>query len=96
MSAVEPNAGVRGRASETPSRTADRRPGPKLGDVLCSRPVARADVYAIRVLPGEAQIIGIRHEDAMTRVGDLARELAADGWYTCDHTHFVRIANYRT
>jgi hypothetical protein len=33
MGAVEPYAGVKGRVSETGSRTADRRPGPKLGDV---------------------------------------------------------------
>jgi hypothetical protein len=96
MGAVEPYAGVKGRVSETGSRTADRRPGPKLGDVLCSRPVARADIHAIRVLPADARIIAIRDEDAMKRAGDLARELAADGWYTCDHTHFVRIASYRT
>ena len=96
MSAVESYIGANGQHSETASRTPDRRPVPKPGDVLCSRPVARADVHAIRVLPSEAQIIAIRHEDAMKRVGDLARELAADGWYTCDHTHFVRVASYRS
>jgi hypothetical protein len=94
MGAVKPYAGVKGRVSETGSRTADRRPGTKLGYVHSTRPVARDDIHAIRVLPADARIIASRDEDAMKRAGDLARELAAVVWYTCDLTDFLRIAFY--
>ena len=72
-----------------------RRPGPKSGDVLVSRPTARADVYAISVIPSEARIVAARYQDAMQKVDELARGLAVDGWYTCDHTHFARITRHR-
>ena len=72
-----------------------RRPAPQLGDVLVSRPTARADVYAISVIPSQARIVAARHQDAMEKVDELARGLAVDGWYTCDHTHFARIATHR-
>jgi hypothetical protein len=72
-----------------------RRPGPKSGDVLVSRPTARADVYAISVIPSEARIVAARYQDAMEKIDELARGLAVDGWYTCDHTHFARIARHR-
>jgi hypothetical protein len=72
-----------------------RRPTPKSGDVLVSRPTARADAYAISVIPGEARIVAARYQDAMEKVDELARGLAVDGWYTCDHTHFARIARHR-
>ena len=72
-----------------------RRPAPKSGDVLVSRPTARADVYAISVIPSKARIVAARYQDAMEKVDELARGLAVDGWYTCDHTHFARIARHR-
>jgi hypothetical protein len=71
------------------------RPAPQSGDVLVSRPTARADLYAISVLPSEAHIVAARYQEAMDRVDELARGLAVDGWYTCDHTHFAQIARYR-
>jgi len=72
-----------------------RRPAPQSGDVLVSRPTARADVYAISVIPSKARIVAARYQDAMEKVDELARGLAVDGWYTCDHTHFARIARHR-
>ena len=72
-----------------------RRPAPQSGDVLVSRPTARADVYAISVIPSKARIVAARYQDAMEQVDELARRLAVDGWYTCDHTHFARIARHR-
>ena len=72
-----------------------RRPAPTSGDVLVSRPTARADVYAISVIPSEARIVAARYQDAMEKVDELARGLAVDGWYTCDHVHFARIARHR-
>ena len=72
-----------------------RRPAPRSGDVLVSRPTARADVYAISVIPSEARIVAARYQDAIEKVDRLARGLAVDGWYTCDHIHFARIARHR-
>ena len=72
-----------------------RRPAPKSGDVLVSRPTARADVYTISVIPSEARIVAARYQDAMEKADELARGLVVDGWYTCDHTHFARIARHR-
>ncbi len=62
------------------------------GDVLVSRPTARADVYAISVVPAVAHISRVRYQDGIEAGRQLARELGVDGWFTCDHTHFVRIA----
>ena len=45
-----------------------RRPAPKSGDVLVSRPTARADVYAISVIPSEARIVAARYQDAMEKL----------------------------
>jgi hypothetical protein len=72
-----------------------RRSALKSGDVLVSRPTARADVYAISVIPGKAHIVAARYQDAMEKAEELARGQAVDGWYTCDQTHFARIARHR-
>jgi hypothetical protein len=72
-----------------------RRPAPTSGDVVVSRRTARADVYAISVVPSKAHIVAARYQDAMQRAQELARGLAVDGWYTCDQTHFARIARHR-
>jgi hypothetical protein len=66
------------------------------GDVLVSRPTARCDVYDISVVPGAARSTHACYEDGTQTVRKLAHALAVDGWYTCDHTHFVRIARHRT
>jgi hypothetical protein len=65
------------------------------GDVLVSRPTARADVYAISVAPGVAHTSDTRYEEGMKTGRQLAHELGVDGWFTCDHIHFVRIATNR-
>jgi hypothetical protein len=71
------------------------RPAPRAGDVLVSRPTARADAYAISVIPSRTHIVAARYQDAMEKVDELARGLGVDGWYTCDHIHFARIARHR-
>ena len=73
-----------------------RRPSPKHGDLIVSKRTARADIYAISVVPGEPDLTTVRFEEAINTVGELARRRAVDGWYTCDHTHFIQIARYRT
>jgi hypothetical protein len=65
------------------------------GDVLVSRPTARADVYAISVAPGVAHTSNTRYEEGIKTGRQLAYELGVDGWFTCDHIHFVRIARHR-
>lgn len=88
-------AAVRAENSKKAQRAPSQRESPTSGDVLASRPTARADVFAISVLPAEAKIVPMRYADAMERVRELARERAVDGWYTCDRTHFLRVARHR-
>ena len=96
MGAHEPDVAIREEESTQASGMPSRRPLPQSGDVLASRPTARADRYVIGVVPTEAKIVAVRYDDAMERVRELARALAVDGWYTCDHTHFARIASHRS
>jgi hypothetical protein len=69
--------------------------GIQAGDVLVSRPTARADLYEISVVPSLARLSDVRYEDGWESGRQLARRLAVDGWFTSDHTHFLRIATYR-
>lgn len=79
-----------------PSGTPTRPPVMKSGDVLVSRPTARADVYDISVAPAVARVSNVCYDDGMETGRQLARELGVDGWFTCDHTHVVAIAKHRT
>ena len=79
-----------------PSWTPTRPPLMKSGDVLVSRPTARSDIYDISVVPSVVRVTTVCYEDGMEMGRQLARELAVDGWFTCDHTHVVRIAEHRT
>ena len=96
MSARESGAKVvkDGRKTAAPIETG--RPGPRSGDVLASRPTARADLFAISVVPARGNVLAVRRSEAIERIRELARELAVDGWYTDDHTHFVQIAKHRS
>ena len=95
MGAHESNVAVRGENSRENSRVPSRRQYPQSGDVLASRPTARADVYEIGVVPTKADLVAARYDEAMERVRELAKVRAVDGWYTCDHTHFARIVSHR-
>ena len=95
MGAHESNIAVRGENSREASGVRSRRQYPQTGDVLVSRPTARADIYEISVVPTKADLVATRYDDAMERVRELARVRAVDGWYTCDHTHYARIARHR-
>ena len=68
---------------------------PTPGDVLVSRATARCDVFAISVFPKDAHVVVSRYQDAIEKAREVAGRLAVDGWYTCDHTHFARIALHR-
>jgi hypothetical protein len=65
------------------------------GDVLVSRRTARADVYETSVVPAVARITDNSYENAVHSGRELARTLVVDAWFTCDHTHVVRIAHHR-
>jgi hypothetical protein len=96
MGAQEPYVAARGENSRKASGMPSRRQYPQSGDVLASRPTARADIYEISVVPNRADLVAMRYDDAMERVRELARASSVDGWYTSDHTHFVRVATHRT
>lgn len=71
------------------------RATPKPGDVLASRPTARADLYSISIVPAAADLTATRHSDAIEKVRELARVRRVDGWFTCNHTHYARVATHR-
>jgi hypothetical protein len=73
-----------------------RQLAPQAGDILVSERTARADVFEIGIIPTDSDIILTRHSAAIERVQELASARRVDGWYTCDHTHYVRVASYRS
>jgi hypothetical protein len=72
------------------------RPMPKTGDVVASRPTARADVYAISIVPAAAHATATRYSEAIEETRELARGRRVDGWFTCNHTHYTRVATHRS
>jgi hypothetical protein len=68
---------------------------PAPGDVLVAKRTARADLYFISVVPGPAYRTARRHEEAVDAGREIARQRRVDGWFTCDHTHYARIARHR-
>ncbi len=83
------------RRSVVVSHQEDRRSAPQPGDILASERSARADVFAISIMPGDSDVTLTRYTAAIERVRELARSRRVDGWYTSDQTHFARIASYR-
>jgi hypothetical protein len=81
--------------SETASLVPSPDSRPSEGDVLVSERSARADVFAISLVPAEGHLVVPRYSDAIARVHALARRLRVDGWFTSDQTHYVRVASYR-
>ena len=69
---------------------------PQAGDVLASERSARADVFAISIIPADSDVTLTRYSAAMERVRELARARRVDGWFTSDHTHYARVASHRS
>jgi hypothetical protein len=65
---------------------------PRDGEVLASKRTARADSYTISIVPEAGHTRAQRHSEAIDKVRQLAAQLGVDGWFTCDHTHFARVA----
>lgn len=72
-----------------------RRNAPQTGDILVDERSARADVFSISTIPTASDVVVTRYSEAIERVQELARTRRVDGWYTCDHTHYARVASYR-
>jgi hypothetical protein len=72
-----------------------RRSAPQAGDILASERSACADVYTVSIVPTDTHVTLKRYSAAIQRVQELARAGQVDGWYTCDQTHYARIARYR-
>ena len=77
-------------------RSDTRRSAPQPGDILVSERSARADVFAISIIPSDSDETLTRYSAAIERVPELARGRQVDGWYTSDHTHYARVASYRS
>ena len=84
-----------GRPQEA-ARPYARRSAPQAGDILASERSARADVFAISIIPTGSDLTVTRYSAAIERVQELARRRRVDGWYTCDQTHYARVASYRS
>lgn len=68
---------------------------PQAGDVLASMRTARADVYTISIVPAAAHLRASRYSEALEMVKEIARGREVDGWFTCNHTHYMRVASFR-
>ena len=88
--------GVEDRPSQQDRVPREFRGRPQVGDVLASRPTARADLYAISIVPAAAHVTAKRYADAIETVRELARGRRVDGWFTCNHTHYARVATHRS
>jgi aminoglycoside phosphotransferase len=95
MSAQNQTNGIDGTHARAAWATPARRGAPRPGDVVASKRAARADVYDISIVPGDAHATLSHHADALRTVESLARQLRVDGWYTGDQTHHARVASYR-
>ena len=73
-----------------------RRSAPQAGDILASERSARADVFTVSIVPTGSDVTVTRYSAAIERVQELARTRRVDGWYTCDQTHYARVASYRS
>jgi hypothetical protein len=75
---------------------APRRAAPQAGDIIASERRARADVYTVSIVPNDTPVTLGRYSAAIRMVQALARTRQVDGWYTCDQTHFARVAHHRS
>jgi hypothetical protein len=49
----------------------------------------------IAIWPAPTHLTATRHAEAIEKVRMLARERHVDGWFTCNHTHYARVASFR-
>ncbi len=87
--------GLERRSSDTSGPKWQTRLVPQAGDVLVSSRSARADIHTISIVSAAAHARVTRHAEAIEKVRALARGLGVDGWFTCDHTHYARVAKFR-
>ena len=68
---------------------------PQSGDVVISRRTARADAYAVSIVPAQLRLRLTRYTDAIEKGRDLALRARVDAWFTCDHTNYVQVGAFR-
>ena len=68
---------------------------PRAGDVLASARTFRADFYSIAIVPADPHFTASRYTEAIAKVHELASELGVDGGFTCNNTHYARVASCR-
>jgi hypothetical protein len=68
---------------------------PQNGDVLVSNPTATI-AHDVSIVPAAPAIVCPNHDTAVAKACELAKERGVDAWLTEDHTHFLKIASYRT
>ena len=95
MSTQAEGVALEERHSRIPRLRRDLRLLPQAGDVLASARTARADFYTISIIPADAHLRAHRHAEALEKVSELARGLEVDAWFTCNHTHYARVARFR-
>ena len=78
-----PDTSVEERQSERMYSPSSSASGPTPGDVVASRPTARADLYLISVVPRAAHMTARRYPEAIDAVRQLTPERNVDGWFTC-------------
>ena len=68
---------------------------PQSGDIVISRRTARADAYAVSIVPGELRLRLTRYVEAIEQGRALALRARVDAWFTCNHTHYVQVGAFR-
>ena len=90
-SAIAPNKDTLQKPPPEP-----RRLSPQAGDILAFERSARADVYTVSIVPTGSEVTVRSYSAAIERVHAVARTRRVDGWFTGDHTHYARVASYRS
>ncbi len=70
-------------------------PHPQGGDVLVTKRTATVE-HDVSVLPGRPYESSLCYANALAAAKGLAEQIHVDAWFTEDHTHFLRIASFRT
>ena len=68
---------------------------PQNGDVLVSNRTATVE-HEISIVPDRPDLVCRNHNTAVAKAHELGRARQVDVWLTEDHTHFLKLASYRT
>jgi hypothetical protein len=68
---------------------------PQSGDILVSRSTGRIE-HDVTIVSDTTHKVCSTHDRAIAVASELARARHVDVWLTEDHTHFIRLATYRS